>query len=144
MPSHLVAATGTVLSHSSHMTTKSVDSETHVLCIHPALQMRVCLRSGKALHGITCYAAPALRRLCVVCAHVIAPAQGGAVDTVSKGETVVAVPGMVGSKHLTGEGQDTCCNTNCAFETPETVFQQSLPAWYHAVTGGCVVIGWCW
>jgi hypothetical protein len=30
--------------------------------------------------------------------------QGGAVDTVSKGETVVAVPGMLGNKHLTGEG----------------------------------------
>jgi len=29
--------------------------------------------------------------------------QGGAVDTVSKGETVVAVPGMVGNKHLTGK-----------------------------------------
>lgn len=34
----------------------------------------------------------------------VAPLQGGAIDTVSKGETVVAVPGMLGNKHLTGEG----------------------------------------
>lgn len=29
--------------------------------------------------------------------------QGGAVDTVSQGETVVSVPGMLGSRHVTGE-----------------------------------------
>lgn len=40
----------------------------------------------------------------IVTAMPVMENAGGAVDTVSKGETVVAVPGMVGNKHLTGVG----------------------------------------
>lgn len=38
-----------------------------------------------------------------MCAFLGRGVQGGAVDTVSKGETIVAVPGMSGNKHITGE-----------------------------------------